>query len=237
MIYLGNHDVKDITLAYIAEHHVRKVFTIGEPIGIDGEDCVSWVDCIKYIHYNRLRATITAEDLVVMNDALCSGDRNLLHFNCIRQYMVQTQHRLIFQRVPFYDHKDDVAILFDMTQNNPFLKLPISEVWDALKPNWKPLDVDAVIEHVELTMEEEALYKAQKDAIFAKLKGSPCLLPRQCLRASERLTERHRSIVTHLSDFDIHGRYIENQLGVDKYHADIIRQKLEWLREYDNEYA
>lgn len=237
MIYLGNHNPLAIVRAYMDAHNIRKVYTIGDAIGIDGEDCVSWKDCIKYIHYNRFRSTITAEDLVVMNEALCSGDRSLLHFNSIRQYMVQTRHRLIFQRIPFCEHKDDVAILFDMTQNNPFLKLPIREVWDALKPHWQPLDVDATIEHVELSADEETAYKAQKEGIFARLKGSPCLLPRQCLRASEKLTERHKSIVTHLCDFDIHGRYIETQLGVDRYFADIIRQKLQWLKEYDNEYA
>lgn len=234
MIYLGDHDRAGIVRRYVEEHRIRNVYLVGEPIeGVETAGTAIWKDVDKYRCYNVLRTVIRKEDLLVMNEILQSSERNCLKYNCIRQYAVQTSHRLIFQRIPFVSSKDDVAVLHDMTTENPFLKLPMEEVWRDIRVVASMPEVTLRIDRVKLSPAELELYQARKAAIFAKLKGSPCLLPGQCLRESEKIGSAHVGYRwDSKSVFLLDGRYFETETGVDRYYADILRDKARWMSEW-----
>lgn len=237
MIYVGDHDRAGVVRRYAEEHGIRKVYVLGDPLdGLEGCEFAPWRDVDKYRVYNVFRTVITGEDLVVLNEVLRDAERNCLKYNCLRQYVVQTRHRLVFQRLPFVSSKDDAAALFDMTTENPFLKLPVDEVWGRIRGVVR-VRMPAVAMHIDrvsLPPLELAAYEAEKDAIFSRLKGSPSLLPAQCLKASERLA---MDVVGYRqydskSRFKLDGRYLESQTGVDRYFADILRAKARWVEEW-----
>lgn len=71
-----------------------------------------------------------------------------------------------------------------------------------------------------------------KESIFAKLKGSPAVLPRQCLKEAQKLTGGDDKSI-----FNPNGHYIFSQLGVDKYFYEQLKKQIEVYNEYKTLYG
>lgn len=117
MIYIGFFDKKNIITDYCIKNNISKVWSIGESLNMN-EDNTSYANSIEYNPYYRLRSSIAANDLIVLNEILVNKNRNDLHYNCIRQYVIQTKHRIAFQKYPL----GCMEVLSDMMRDNPFLK-------------------------------------------------------------------------------------------------------------------
>lgn len=235
MIYLGLllSEKQKVVADYAVCHNIHKIWTIGEPLNLDNEDVTSWRNVIEYDYYNRLRTAIRQDDLIVINEILHTSKRTDLGYNCIRQYVVQTPHRLIFQKFPFNNSEEDLAILYDFLQNNPFLKTPWPDIdiKDSIAFCRLP-PVTMEIIPVELTNEQVARYEVEKDNIFNKLKGTPATLPKACLKVSQKLNPRGDNKAIFKPD----GHYYETQLGVDHYFCNILRQKAAIVRRYNEQF-
>jgi hypothetical protein len=119
MIRLGYDDAaKDATVsAYCAEHAIRKVFVLSPgrfrpPLSAPHE-AIEWAEIIQYRFYYRLLREVDPSTLIVVNECLRTQNRHELTYNCIRLFLQQTGHRIVFQYLPLIDSIDDFMILFD----------------------------------------------------------------------------------------------------------------------------
>lgn len=91
-------------------------------------DYVEWLDTYRYKTMYRLFQAINRNSMIVINECLRSSDRSLLRFNCIRHYTLQTDHVLVFQRLPFIDTIDDFAVLFDFVTKSRWKRTPVQDL-------------------------------------------------------------------------------------------------------------
>lgn len=130
MIYLGlkPDDKRQVVEQYITHNSIKKVFALGvERHQFDVAD-IEWIeysDIIQYRTFYRLLQDIDQRTLVVVNECLRSQNRYDLTFNCIRHFLRQTSHHLIFQYLPIIEQPNDFMTLFD---------------WDT-QSRWKPVQL------------------------------------------------------------------------------------------------
>ncbi len=119
MIWLGLGDAqKDrVVSQYCAEHGITKVFVLTPERfnpGLSVEhDVVTWPNIIEYRFYYRLLQEIGRDTLVVINECLRTQNRHDLTYNCIRNFLNQAGHVMVFQYLPIIDTIADFMILFD----------------------------------------------------------------------------------------------------------------------------
>lgn len=120
MIRLGySVDQKQSTITeYCTNHGIKKVFGLSPvrmqfPCDAPGFEWIEYADIIRYRHYYRLLQEIDRDTLVVVNECLRTQNRYDLTYNCIRKFLFQTQHRIVFQHLPLIDTFDDFMVLFD----------------------------------------------------------------------------------------------------------------------------
>lgn len=130
MIYLGRGAAEKAPLIkeHIAKHDIKRVFILGHPfhrIDIDGAEFIEYNELIEYRTFYRLLQEIDQRTLVVLNECLRNQNRYDLTFNCIRHFLRQTSHHLIFQYLPIIEQPSDFMTLFD---------------WDT-QSRWKPVQL------------------------------------------------------------------------------------------------
>lgn len=118
MIALGlDEDEKRATAeSYRRGRGISRVFALGPKefaFELPGAEWIDWPDIIQYRFYYRLLQEIDKSTLVVVNECLRTQNRHDLTYNCIRNFLNQTGHQLVFQRLPLIDTFDDFMVLFD----------------------------------------------------------------------------------------------------------------------------
>lgn len=119
MICLGHSDADKLLTVnrYRAEHEIDKVVIISpsrfSTLNIDGADVVEYDQVIKYKVFYRLLQEINQKTLIVINECLRTQNRHDLTYNCIRQYLNQTPHSVVFQYLPIIDTFNDFMVLVD----------------------------------------------------------------------------------------------------------------------------
>ena len=102
--YLKDHpDVKGIILFYPDEWPTLE---------IEAEK-VPFSEVIMYRTFYPLLEKIDNSYLLVFDECMRLKKRNDLSYNCIHHYCNQTQHKLVFEYLPFIDEPDDYMILMD----------------------------------------------------------------------------------------------------------------------------
>jgi hypothetical protein len=76
-------------------------------------ECVEWAEIIQYKFYYRLLQEVGKDTLLVINECLRTQNRYDLTYNCLRLFLQQTPHVLVFQYLPIIDTFGDFAVLFD----------------------------------------------------------------------------------------------------------------------------
>ena len=130
MIHLGATTANKhiIIQDYCTTHNIEKVivltppkFDIGE-VGLVGSvkscETVKYDEIIMYKFFYRLLQEIDDKHLIVVNECMRTQNRNDLTYNCIRHYLNQTPHQIIFQYLPIIESIEDFMILFDFDTNS-----------------------------------------------------------------------------------------------------------------------
>jgi hypothetical protein len=171
--------------AYAAKHGTTKTVVLySAPYSLDVEgmsmDAVEYAEIIMYRTYYRLLQEIGPHTLIVVNECLRTQNRNDLTYNCIRHFIAQTDHVLVFQERPLIDTVDDFAVLFDfVTQSRwkrlAFGALPLNEAQIVLAP--KQYGIRPVL--VEVDDKTKAKYAATKRDLVDNLGlRNPHIIPR-----------------------------------------------------------
>jgi len=169
VICLGlNASQKDAKVArYCADHGIKKVFVLTPEkfrpaFSVEAEH-IEWAQIIQYKFFYRLLQEIDGSTLIVVNECLRTQNRYDLTYNCIRHFLSQTTHQLVFQYLPIIDSPDDFMILFDLDTRSqwkreklraellPHCKVEVAEV---------PLVLRAV--SVETDAKTQAAYVREK---------------------------------------------------------------------------
>lgn len=131
MILLGySNAAKDAEVArYCATHDVARVVILSPekfrfPCTATNHEVVDWTEIIKYRTYYRLLQEINAKTLVVVNECLRTQNRYDLTYNCMRLFLAQAGHQLVFQYLPQIDTADDFMILFDFDTRSRWKREP-----------------------------------------------------------------------------------------------------------------
>lgn len=120
MIYLGldGGDKDSRVSGYCAAHGIEKVVVLSPakfrfPCSFPNHEQVEYAEIIEYKFFYRLVQEIDHKTLVVVNECLRTQNRYDLTYNCIRHFLNQTRHQLVFQYLPLIDEIQDFMILFD----------------------------------------------------------------------------------------------------------------------------
>jgi hypothetical protein len=169
VICLGYHDTEkaDLVRKYRREHEIDKVVILSPEmfgwLDVQDADKIEYDQIIKYKVFYRLLQEINSRTLIVVNECLRTQNRHDLTYNCIRHYLNQTQHQIVFQYLPIIESLDDFMILVDFETQSRWKREKLSP--EILRECWIDVrDVSPVFQNitVETTKAERAAYQKEK---------------------------------------------------------------------------
>lgn len=186
MIFIGYNDCKKKREIerYKAMHGLSQVVVISAddfPLGLPGARQVTYSDSIRYAVFYPLLQVIGKNTLVVLNEVLRTQNRYDLHYSCIRKFLNQTDHQLIFQQLPLIDSREDFMILFDFDTRSRWKrrKFDIDLILDNAKVCVKPLPIDFEAIAVPTSPKTQKKHNKERDKRFAALGAKdPHAIPR-----------------------------------------------------------
>lgn len=149
-------------------------------------ESVEWDDVIRYKFFYRLLREIDCRTLVVVNECLRTQERSCLTYNCVRHYLQQAGHQIVFQYLPLIDSIEDLMILLDFDtrsrwRREKFSRRLLAEVDIVVCPTSPTIKSIPV----ETTVKERAAYARDRDKLFADLGlKDPHTIPRTLHLAS-----------------------------------------------------
>ncbi len=137
-------------------------------LAIPNAESIEWSEIIQYKFFYRLLQEITPTTLVVVNECLRTQNRYDLTYNCLRHFLNQTTHQLIFQHFPIIDSIDDFMILFDFDTRSRWKREPLSpniltESSRSIAPSrlkWSRIDIVT-------DQKTKQLYERERDKLFS----------------------------------------------------------------------
>ena len=186
MIFIGYDDAeKRVEIErYRAAYAITKTVVIsadGFPLPMDDTDQVKYSDVIMYVTFYPLLQKIDGHTLVVLNECLRTQNRYDLSYNCIRNYLNQTTHQLIFQQLPQIDTADDFMIMFDFDTRSRWKRR-------AFDPDLIAREAQVIVRELPLTFtriavppsaKTKAKYEQERDRLFGAIGNrDPHTLPR-----------------------------------------------------------
>lgn len=208
MIYLGLDDLKkhQLVRAYCAKYEIRKVYVLSparfapafaaehmtDPTAQgDGRPglYIDWPDIILYRYFYKLMQEVDRHTLVVVNECLRTQNRHRLTYNCIRNFLNQTEHRLIFQYLPIIESEEDFMTLFDFDTRSQWKREHFKvELLKEAGVVCEPVPVQIQPIHVPVDAKTLATYAREKAALLAEVRSDPekdpHLIPRNLLLVS-----------------------------------------------------
>ena len=219
-IYIGQQDKQKIVNDYLANHDIEKVYVFGDDLGI-GEN-ISFADLIEYKYYYRLLQEVNAKSLVIINECLRRTNRYELTYNCIRRYLMNKPHRIIFNYLPIKENEEDFAILHDFSIDNPFLKDKYEWITDFSNVEVGEVEIDIQVQQITVDEKWLPLYEEEKEKIFNSSYKNPQTIPQKALTFSENVSRNYIKKFDSKRTFKPKMNIVVNQLKVDTYYYEKI---------------
>lgn len=200
MIFLGLDDpAKDAEIVrYCAEHAIRKVVVFSpakyrRACSFPTHEHVEWAEIITYKFYYRLLQEIDSHTLLVVNECLRTQSRYDLTYNCLRNFMNQTSHVLVFQHLPIIDTFDDFAVLFDFATRSRWKREPIgARLLGECRLHVAPVRVELHPIEVVTDAPTKLTYQYEKHALIDNIGlKDPHTIPRNLYLISGRAKLAH----------------------------------------------
>lgn len=198
MICIGYSETQklDAVSAYRAKHGIENVFVLtAERFAVDISDAeqITWQQIIQYKYFYRLLQEINGNTLVVVNECLRTKTRSDLTYNCIRHFLNQTKHQVIFQRLPIIDSLEDFMILFDFDTRSRWKREKFNDQLldeSEIRVNELPVRLSKV--EVPTPASLHAKYEKEKEKLFAGLGlKDPHTIPRNLHLLSGKEKVKH----------------------------------------------
>jgi len=185
MIYIGLSDNQKIqtTVNYILDNHISKTVMIYPErfdLNIDA-DKVTYESAIMYVNFYRLIQEIDDSTLIVLNECLRTQNRYDLTYNCIRHFLNQTSHQIIFNQLPLIDGIDDFMILFDFDSKSMWKREKFN--LNLIKANCKvSVSLPQIVFNAISVYTSESIkqhYRQERDRLFSEIGNKePDTIPR-----------------------------------------------------------
>lgn len=182
MIYLGLSPAqKQVEIERYAETHgIARIVVLSPPalsFSVQAGDIpiqqVAYAEIIEYATYYPLMQALDSHSLLVINECLRVQNRYDLTYNCIRNYVTQTPHRLIFQTLPIVSSREDIMVLHDWERGERYLREPFSEnalEGIAIQGQRLPIRIEAQTVSAPAGMHDQ--YAALKTELASQLRAS-----------------------------------------------------------------
>jgi hypothetical protein len=133
-----------------------------------------------FIYYYRLLQEVDKDTLLVMDECLRNQNRYNLTHNCLRSYLRQTDHKLIFQYLPCIDSIDDFMTLFDWdTESKWKWEKPSKTLFSESDIQVRPVPVTLAALQVETDAKTKDAYAKEKRKLIDTIGLSdPHIIPR-----------------------------------------------------------
>lgn len=234
MIYIGYSDNEKhkIVSDYAEAHGITKTFVIQPErfaIEFNGADHVTYETAINYVVYYRLLQEIDTTTLVVVNECLRTQNRYDLTYNCIRNYLNQTDHQIIFQQLPQIDTREDFMILFDFDTKSRWKRRHYDAefVLDNCELSVKSLPLAFHRIDVPTTGKTQQRYEAEKEKLFREIGArDPHTLPRNLylIGGSDKVSATNpfrwyvaRNRRLKIKNIDVYGDAKRNDYGIIEF--------------------
>lgn len=127
---LGQEEKTFLVTEYIKTNNISNVFVLTDTrvgkLAIENAEVIHWPEIIQYKFFYRLLQEIGDSTLIVIDEIMRTQDRHELTYNCIRHFLNQTTHQIIFQTFPMIDTIEDFMILVDFDTRSRFRRMPFS---------------------------------------------------------------------------------------------------------------
>lgn len=191
MICLGynDDDKKRIIEQYCMKNNIEKVVILStkkyEMHYKDAEN-IEWNDIIMYKTFYRLLQEIDKKTLIIINECLRTQNRHDLTYNCIRHYLNQTPHQLIFQYLPIIDTIEDFMILFDFDTRSQWKREKFDiDLLEHTKIMMNKIDIEFNPVYIESSDKLKADYDKEKKKLFDNIGiKDPHTIPRNLYQLS-----------------------------------------------------
>lgn len=162
--YCRKHDIKRVVVLCPPKFRLDLGDTIPHEVVLWGETGIGPKnEIVQYKFYYRLIQEIDYHTLIVINECLRSQNRNDLTYNCIRQFLQQTHHQLIFQYLPFIDGMEDFMTLFDFDTRSQWKRQAFtSELADNAEIAINPIVPEFQALPAETTAKTKTAYAKEK---------------------------------------------------------------------------
>lgn len=175
MIYLGlNNSEKNARIRdYCAAYSIERVILLSPAkfrfdCSFAAHEHIEWAEIIQYKFFYRLVQEINPKTLVVVNECLRTQNRYDLTYNCIRHFLNQTRHQLIFQYLPLIDSADDFMILFDFATRSQWKREKVHpELLTETRIEAAPVSLTLNPVAVDTSSQLKAQYQKEKDKLIA----------------------------------------------------------------------
>lgn len=142
---------------------------------------IEYKEVIMYRTFYPLLEEIDKDYLLVVNEFMRTKNRSDLTYNCLRHYLNQCGHQIIFEYFPFIEDVSDFMILLDFDTKSKHKGSSFSK--DFLYEE----DIRAINPHLELSVDTielpvgaEEEYEKEKNKLFNSIGNkSPDTIPRQ----------------------------------------------------------
>lgn len=187
MIYLGlgKNEKETAVSEYRAAHDIRRVIVISPEKfiapEIDGADYNTYKSAITYVTFYRLLQEVDEHTLIVLNECLRTQNRYDLTYNCIRHFLAQTAHQLIFQQLPQIDIREDFMILFDFDTKSRWKRRAFSKrlIEENAQVSGHALGIGFSRVNVAISEKTRERYTTKREKMFNELGArDPHIIPR-----------------------------------------------------------
>jgi hypothetical protein len=173
MIRIGYNigDKKRQIQEYCRSNNISKVyFFTPEKFAFDFEfegETVLYDEIILYKFFYRLLKEIDGRSLVVVNECLRTQNRSDLTFNCLRQFLNQTPHQIIFQYLPQIDGKEDFMTLLDFDTKTKFKMQGFKpSMLEGVDIHIKPVEIEFTTVEVQTSEKTKIEYQRERSKLF-----------------------------------------------------------------------
>lgn len=176
MLRLGYNtkEKQEIIKRYCIGHNIKKVYIFSPEkftfsVDVESEN-IRYEDIIMYKFFYRLLKEIDRRSLIVVNECLRTQNRNDLTYNCLRQYLNQTDHQVVFQYLPQIDTFDDFMTLLDFDTKTKYKMRGFEKsMLEGVDLSVKEINIGFDPITVNVSQKTKVAYERKKESMFANI--------------------------------------------------------------------
>ena len=183
---LGPRQKQNIMNEYIADNNIRQVIILNTKqhdtkynLTIEPE-YVEYNDWEMYRVFYPLIEKIDKDTLVVVDEPYRTTVYQDLKYNCATVYLNQTEHRIIFSKLPFIEDKDDFRILMKFEKASKHVDKFDYDILQTEDVMIKPTRMKLRVANVATTKKQKERYNKTRDKLFDNIGNKdPDTIPRK----------------------------------------------------------